>query len=64
MQVTGSIVQSNPPEFLKTFKNVFLSQLITAFRSIFRENLFLECEIVHQVLKISKTFATSLQFGK
>ena len=44
--------------------SVYLSPLITAFPSIFGENLFLEFEIVHQILKISKTFATSLWFGK
>ena len=55
------LVQSNLPELLKT---QFFVPLITAFLSIFGENLCLEFEIVHQVLKISKKLATSLQFGK
>ena len=48
----------------RVLKNsVFLSPLITAFPSIFGENIFLEFKVVHEVLKIFKTFATSLRFG-
>ena len=61
MQGTGVIVKSNLPELLKT---LFFSPLITAFPSIFGENLFLEFEIVHQVLIFSKKSATSPRFLK
>ena len=47
------LVQSNLPELLKT---QFFVPLITEFLSIFGENLCLEFEIVHQVLKISKNW--------
>ena len=50
------LVHSNLPELLKT---QFFIPLTTAFLSIFGENLSLESEIVHQVLKISKKLATS-----
>ena len=60
-KVVANAVQSNLPELLK---NQFFVPLITAFLSIVGENLCLEFEIVHQVLKVSKKLATSLQFGK
>ena len=61
MQETGTIVQSNPPEFLK---NQFFVPIDHSISSIFGENLFLEFEIVHQVLNISKKLAISVLFGK
>ena len=61
MPGTGTIVQSNLPEFLKT---VFYVSIYHSISSIFGENIFLEFEIVHQVLNISKKLATSLRFGK
>ena len=45
-------------------KNSVFWSLITAFLSMFGENLYWEFEIVHQVLKNSKKLAISLQFGK
>ena len=63
MQVTGTIVQSNLLELLKT--QFLLSPFFChSIPSILGENLFLEFEIVHQVLNISKKLATSLRFGK
>ena len=54
-----------PIQSARAFKNlVFFFPLITSFISIFGENRFLEFEIVHKVLKISKKLATSLPFGK
>ena len=61
MQGTGTIVQSNLPELLKTQFFVLIDRSIS---SIFGENPFLEFETVHQVLNISKKLATSRQFGK
>ena len=55
-----ALVQSNLPELLKT---QFLVPLITAFLGKIGENLCLEFELVHKVLKISKKLATFLQFG-
>ena len=52
----GVLVQSNLPELLQT---QFFVPLITVFLRIFGENLCLEFEIVHQLLKISKKLATS-----
>ena len=61
IQGTGTIVQSNLTELLKTQFFVLIDRSIS---SIFCENPFLDFEIVHQVLNISKKLATSLQFGK
>ena len=47
------LVQLSLPQLLKT---QFFVPLITTFLSIFGENLCLEFEIVHQVLKISKNW--------
>ena len=47
------LVQSSLPELLKT--QVFVP-LITAFLSIFGENLSLEFEIVHHVFEIHKNW--------
>ena len=61
MPGTGTIVQSNLPEFLKTVLFVPIDHIIS---SIFGQNLFLVFEIVYQVLNISKKLATSLRFGR
>ena len=42
----------------------FFVTIDQSFSTAFGENLFLEFEIVHQVLNISKKLATSLWFGK
>ena len=57
MPGSGTIVQSNLPEFLKTQFFVLIDHSIF---SKFGENLFLEFEIIHQALKISKKLAPSL----
>ena len=62
MQGSGTIVQSNLLELLKT--QFFCAHLSRHFQHIFLENLFLEFEVVHQVFNISKKLATSLRFGK
>ena len=61
MPGTSTIVQYNLPEFLK---HSFFVPIDHSISSIFGENLFLEFEIVHQVLNVSKKLATSLQFGE
>ena len=58
---TGTIVQANLPEFLKT---KFFVPIDHSISSIFGENLFLELKIVHQVLNISKKLAAFFRFGK
>ena len=61
MPGTGTIVQSNLPEFLKI---QFFVPIDHSISSIFGENLFLDFEIFQQVLNISKRLATSLRSGK
>ena len=49
----------------QSYKNtVFFVPIDYSISSIFGENFFLEFEIVHEVLNISKKLAISLRFGK